>query len=156
MALPGFSAAHHKPIPLGSCLAVAEAEAAAPGPEGQQAGHRVGLAGGIDQLLAEQQEAAAFAVDRQALSRSPAQVRQAALAARQLGTMQFRIAARQHQGPAVRRQGGIGQGRPGPHLESLGLQQFGGFGVAEVKGLVAGDRNRQGLAGRNLLPRRFA
>ena len=50
MALPGFTPAHHKSVPLGDRLAVAEAEAAAPGPEGQQPCHRVGLAGRIDQL----------------------------------------------------------------------------------------------------------
>jgi hypothetical protein len=53
MALPGFTPAHHQPIPLGDRLAVAEAEAAAPGPEGQQTGHRVGLASRIDQLPAQ-------------------------------------------------------------------------------------------------------
>jgi hypothetical protein len=59
MALPGFTPAHHKPVPLGDRLAVAEAEAAAPGPEGQQPCHRMDLAGRIDQLLAEQQQATA-------------------------------------------------------------------------------------------------
>ena len=108
MALPGFTPAHHKPVPLGDRLAVAEAEAAAAGPEGQQACHRVDLAGRIDQLLAEQQQATAFRVDRQPPGGGPAQLPEAALAVGQLGPMQFRVAAWQHQGPAARRQGLIG------------------------------------------------
>ena len=108
MALPGFPPAHHEPVPLGTRLAVAKAEAAAPGPKGQQPGHRVGLAGRIDQLLAEQQQATAFRVDRQPPGGGPAQLPEAALAVGQLGPMEFRVAARQHQGPAARRQGLIG------------------------------------------------
>ena len=105
MPLPGLTAAHHQPVPLGDRLAVAQAEAAAPGPEGQQPCHRVGLAGRIDQLLAEQQQATAFRVDRQPPGGGPAQLPEAALAVGQLGPMQFRVAAWQHQGPAARRQG---------------------------------------------------
>ena len=69
----------------------------------------MGLAGRIDQLLAQQQQATAFRVDRQPPGGGPAQLAEAALAVGQLGPMQFRVAARQHQGPAARRQGLIGQ-----------------------------------------------
>jgi hypothetical protein len=81
MALPGFPPPHHQAVPRGNRLAVAEAEAAAPGPEGQQPCHRVGLAGRIDQLLAEQQQAAAFRVNRQTPGCGLAELPQAALAA---------------------------------------------------------------------------
>jgi hypothetical protein len=108
MPLPGLTAAHHQPVPLGDHLAVAQAEAAAPGPEGQDPGQGMGLAGRIDQLLAEEKQAPAFRVDRQAHGGSSAQLPEAAQAVGQLGPMQFRVAAWQHQGPAARRQGLIG------------------------------------------------
>lgn len=93
---------------MGDRLAVAKAEAAAPGPEGQDPSQGVALAGRIDELLAEEQQATAFRVDRQPPGSGPAELPQAALAVGQLGPMQFRVAARQHQGPAARRQGLIG------------------------------------------------
>ena len=68
----------------------------------------MGLAFRIDQLLAQQKQAATFRVDRQPPGGGPAQLPQAALAVGQLGPMQFRVAAWQHQGPAARRQGLIG------------------------------------------------
>jgi hypothetical protein len=141
MALPGFTPAHHKPVPLGDRLAVAEAEAAAPGPEGQQPCHRMDLAGRIDQLLAEQQQATAFRVDRQPPGGGPAQLPQAALAVGQLGPMQFGIAARQPANVAIGRRRFITQGREGHDFRPRLAPAFQMMGIDEGEGDIASERD---------------
>jgi hypothetical protein len=54
-----FAAAHQQAIPQGGGLAVAQAQLAAGGPEGQHPGHGVGAAGQVAELLAQQQQSAA-------------------------------------------------------------------------------------------------
>jgi hypothetical protein len=101
----------------------------------------VPLALGIAKLLAQQQQPAAFGIEGSPLAAVLRQGPEAALALAQLGAMQFWIAPRQHQGGGAGRQRFIRQGRPPGQAATEGPQPFGQLWVAEMKGLVAGDRD---------------
>ena len=138
------------------CPSVAQLQRASRGTEGQQAGHPVSHTLGVAQLLPKQQHAATFRHHWKPYGVGGLERCQGALAARQLGCMQFRITTRQHHSSGVRGQRVIGQGAPGSRDQPTGLQQFGRFWVAKVKGCVAGhsDGKRLGsfLLDRLLVP----
>jgi len=145
MARERFAAAEHQAVRQGRGLAVAQAQGTRGGSERQHPGHRLGDSVGIDQLLTQQQQTAAFGQNRQAGGDSIPQRGKAATARRQSTAVELGVTTRQQHGGAVGRQRLVGQGTPGLRGKAAGLQQFGGFRVAEVKGGVAGDGDRQRL-----------
>ncbi|MFN9943632.1 MAG: hypothetical protein ACK56I_29580, partial [bacterium] len=72
--------------------------------------------------------------------------------------MEFWIAAREHHGPAGVWQGLIGEGTPGPHLQTQGGEEFQRLGIGEVEGGVLGHHHwafghsRPGVSPINLGP----
>lgn len=91
MAHEAFTLAGHQAVSHGCGLAIAQLQRSPPGAERQQTGHGMGFAQGIQQLLAEQEQAAAFRIDGQARCRGMPEVVLAAPSGGQFGGMQLGV-----------------------------------------------------------------
>ena len=145
MAAQHLSLAHHEPVALHLGAAVAEAELTAAGPMRQQAGHGMALSIRIHQLLPQQQQPAAFGIDRPPSSSMAGQGAKALAALAQLAGMQLGVAPWQHHRSALRRQRLIRQWCPVADLAAQMLQRLLQLRVAEMEGGIARHRHHRAM-----------
>ena len=117
VACQGFSTAQDQAVGLDGRLAIAQAQLAPPGSEGQDVGHWLPCTGGILQGLAKQHQASAFGDQWQPPGGRACQVPKASMGLSQLVSVQFWITTGHHDGPAGSGQGLVCQGTPSNRVQ---------------------------------------